>query len=471
MSTYKLSYYTILTEPINESGHRILFSTRSGKTLVIPALCHEFLTTDRCDAIPAEVLTKLRRMQAVVPAAEDELAQVVRENQADIEAEQSQTLYEVIQPAAMCQLGCYYCGQQHSKDYLDPGMTDQILARIRQKAARGSFRKLYIGWFGAEPLMAIRQMRELTPRLKALAAEFGMSYGAKIVTNGLSLKENVFVELTRQMHVDSFEVTLDGVAAYHDRHRYTKEGGASFDLIFNNLSRILNRPDYSDFGCGISIRCNVDEDNIEGVTPLIHLLAEHGLQRKISYFYPIGIYAWGNDAHKKSLTKEAFARYEMGWIAEMLRLGFPYSRVVPGRVKKVCMAVSKSSEMYDAFGNVFNCTEVSYVPQYEGTDYVLGRVNDPALGFGKKRPLADWNDTLLTDRFPCHTCKMLPVCGGGCPKSWHEDMRACPTPKFNIKDRLLLTYAMGKGPGQGLEERLENFWELYETTHGERVLV
>jgi len=39
---------------------------------------------------------------------------------------------------------------------------------------------------------------------------------------------------------------------------------------------------------------------------------------------------------------------------------------------------------------------------------------------------------------------MLPVCGGGCPKAWHENMQACPTPKFNIKERLALAYVVSK---------------------------
>jgi uncharacterized protein len=35
---------------------------------------------------------------------------------------------------------------------------------------------------------------------------------------------------------------------------------------------------------------------------------------------------------------------------------------------------------------------------------------------------------------------MLPVCGGACPKSWAEGRRACPPNKFNIKEKLILSY-------------------------------
>ena len=238
------------------------------------------------------------------------------------------------------------------------------------------------------------------------------------------------------------DVTLDGPEAYHDSHRYTKAGEGSFNIIFSSLMEILNSPTFDVSKCSVWIRCNVDQKNYEGVMPLIKLLAENNLQKKIG-FYPIGIYSWGNDAHEGSLTKEDFAKKEMVWLTEMARLGFQQN-LIPKRKKKVCMAVSKNSEMYDAKGNIFNCTEVSYVPKYEGSKYVIGHLKDTFPNKVADRPLSNWNNEILSNQFPCHHCRILPVCGGACPKSWHEDMRACPSGKYNIEDRLQLIYTQTK---------------------------
>ena len=292
--------------------------------------------------------------------------------------------------------------------------------------------------------MALPQIRLLTPMLIKLAQEFDIPYSAKIVTNGLSLKENIFVELVHDLKITSMEVTLDGSAEFHDKRRHTKEGGPSFDLIFKNLLAIYNREDFEQMGCRISIRCNVDGRNWQGVSPLIKLLAEHNLQKKIAYFYPIGVYSWGgNTAHEKSLTKEEFAEMEIDWLIEMIEAGFSPS-LFPSRTKRICIAVSKSSEMYDPYGNIFNCTEVSLTNFYEKTPYALGNLNFDHKHLNEAPILSDWNNSLLEDRFPCHKCKMLPVCGGGCPKAWHEDLQACPPPKFNIKERLALAYVLSK---------------------------
>ncbi|MFY7910151.1 MAG: radical SAM protein [Emticicia sp.] len=442
MRNYKFSHYVIISEPVNLSGKCILFSTRSGKELLVTSAVLTSLQTNILEVIPEPILQKLIDYKFVVPAEEDELLAIVNENKNYIS--NSTVLYEIIQPSAMCQLGCYYCGQKHTKDYVTTDLQNRIIARIRMKAAAGNYKMLSIGWFGAEPLMGLSQMRALTPHLKEIAKEFGMSYSATVVTNGLSLKENVFEELTQELAVNKIEVTLDGTAEFHDQHRYTKNGGKSFDLIFQNLQSIVKKPNYRDYKCDISIRCNVDEKNDAGVSPLIQQIADAGLKNLVS-FYAVGVYSWGNDAHKKSLSKEEFSQRELEWNVEMISLGYNKTKGIPPRKKQVCFTVSKTSEMYDAFGNIYDCSETSYVPAYEKADYKVGKLQKDHENLNLKRSnLNNWNDTLLTDEFPCHTCKMLPVCGGGCPKSWHEDMRACPSAKFNIKDKLLLRYMILK---------------------------
>ena len=37
-------------------------------------------------------------------------------------------------------------------------------------------------------------------------------------------------------------------------------------------------------------------------------------------------------------------------------------------------------------------------------------------------------------------CQLLPVCGGGCLKAWYEGISPCPSLKFNLRERLLLSY-------------------------------
>lgn len=438
----KLSYYVIVSDPLNLSGDRVMFSTRTGLAVTVTGKVYEYLTKLEYEKFPESVYKTLIDSQILVNVDENELLTIISENKSVINEEN--VLYEVIQPTAMCQLGCPYCGQEHKKKYLSTDHYANLISRIENKIKNGNYKSMYIGWFGGEPLMALKQMRELTKIFLELADKYTLGYGAKVVTNGLSLKVGIFDELVKQLHVNNIEITLDGIGEYHDNRRFLKEGGESFSYIFQNILDICNKIDFYDYRCNISIRCNVDRSNVDGVSPLIELLAEHKLQRKIAYFYPIGIYSWGgNNAHNQSISKEEFAELEIDWQLQMIKHGFGVS-LLPRRVNKVCLAVSPTSEMYDAYGNIFNCTEVSYTSFYEGTEYVLGNLKFPDTPVKPHRPLSTWNDEILNNKFPCSECKMLPVCGGACPKSWHEDMRACPSNKFNMKDKLALSYIVTK---------------------------
>jgi uncharacterized protein len=439
---YKLSYYTIVTDPLNSVGDRVIYSTRTGQALIIKQGVWTLLATDRLELMDPDDKNRLLEVKIIVPQEEEELLAIINENKQN--TDDSSVLYEVIQVSANCQLGCDYCGQHHDKQQIPSSMYEALLNRIRLKAGRKKYTRLYIGWFGGEPLVGLRQIRELTPLLGQLAADLGLSFGTKIVTNGMSLKEDIFFELTRELWVDHIEVTLDGIAEFHDTRRITKQGAATFDIIFNNLLSILNHPEFDPNKCRVSLRCNVDERNEAGVSPLISILSEHKLQDKIAYFYPIGVYSWArNDAQKKSMTKEEFARKEIEWYMELIQNGFSVN-LIPGRVKSVCMATSNTSDLYDPYGNIFSCTEVSLTPVYERTAYLAGNLKFPADTYSSTRMHANWNDEILAGKFPCHSCRMLPVCGGACPKSWHEDMRACPPSKFNIREKLQLAYIVSK---------------------------
>lgn len=437
---FKLSHYTIITEVV-ENFRYIVFSTRTGRVVLLNTDNYNHITNNFFEKIDPEILISLIDICAIVPEEENELEFIINENKLEIESDNS--LYFVIQPSANCQLGCGYCGQKHSKDQLDEKFEDKIIERLNQQLNKTNKHKhLQIAWFGGEPLMSTPTIRRLTPKLKALAEENNVSYSAKIVTNGLALKKNLFLELINEHAVKDIEITLDGTAEHHDKRRFVKSGEKSFDIIFNNLIDIFNIENYAELGANISIRCNVDKTNYDSVVPLIKLMHEHNFHKRISGFYVAPIHSWGNEAHLVSLEKESYADKEIEWLIEMYKYGFTPS-LLPSRNHQVCMIVNPESELIDAFGNIFNCTEVSYVPVYENSPYKLGNIKDiePNQEL-KNKPLLNWNDIILnnTNDYPCHTCKMLPVCGGGCPKSWKEGNIACPSPKFNIKDRLALSY-------------------------------
>lgn len=442
----KLSRYVVASEPLGirgeERARQVVFSTRSGEILIFDEFAWRLITSGALDRLPPLLREQARAAGILVPADEDELGAVLRENRAAIAADD--VLYEVIQPTAWCQLACGYCGQEHSEARLGDDDQAALLERLQGRLAGGRYRELHIGWFGAEPLAGLAVMRSLSPALRALAAASGCSYRAKIVTNGLALTVAVADELVREHQVSEAEITLDGPAQEHDHRRQTKRGGPSFARILDNVIAVARAT-----ALGLVIRCNVDRSNAAGVPALIDVLAEAGLQSRIR-FYTSPVHAWGNDAHLRALGKEEYAQMELEWLAQLHRLGFAVG-LVPQRRPIVCMSVRDDAEVVDATGATYNCTEVSYVPGYGSPNLYALRLPGAPRARPRRVPeaarLQTFNDEILAGAQPsCGACPMLPVCGGQCPKSWHEGHEPCPSARRNMPQRLSMLLAAGLAP-------------------------
>ncbi|HEY9602548.1 MAG TPA: radical SAM protein, partial [Allocoleopsis sp.] len=231
----KLSQYYVVTSPffdeLDGRTKRVIFATRTATVRIIDELSWNLIETGQFDELPQDILSDLMRIELIVPYDEDELKAILDRNTAI--AKNDDDLYLVIQPTAYCQLGCHYCGQQHTSKMMSEEDGQRVLERARAKLETQQFKSLSIGWFGAEPLVGLPVMRRLTPQLQALAASFSCRYNAKIVTNGLALTDNVATEIVNDLGVKSIEITLDGVAPFHDARRMQKNGLPTFDKIFS----------------------------------------------------------------------------------------------------------------------------------------------------------------------------------------------------------------------------------------------
>ncbi|AKD04287.1 radical SAM protein [Pontibacter korlensis] len=446
---YKLSYYTIITEPINQDAEqlkRIIYSSRTGTATVIEQQTLEYIQQGAFDAVNPEFLLKLLEAEIVVPAFEDEVNQVLSEFQ--IAQKTNKTLDYVITPTANCQLGCNYCGQSHTNVTLSQSLSDNIYKHIQKKLGDRDYEGLNVTWYGAEPLMGYTAIQVLSAKLIELTREGKMAYGASMITNGLSLKEKIFTDLVTKAHVTDYQITLDGVAATHDKSRMTKSGEPTFDIILRNIVTAVNHPLYVERNCAITIRVNVHKNNFQEVDALIDIVHEHGIHNKV-YMDFAPIHDWGNNDADDTIgiAMEDFVSLEIDWIMKMRRLGFRKSGIIPSRKYSTCMTTTADSELIDAKGEISYCWEVPYTDGLgQDKGLVIGNVNNTESVYWDKvdmAPLRDWYNDIRQEKnnsANCKACKLLPVCGGSCPISWYKGKPACPSFKFNIEDRLVLQY-------------------------------
>ena len=451
LDRHRLSMFHVATEPFVDPSDgrskRVIYSTRTSRVKTVDADAWHHVEQGHWDALPHEFSTSLRAMKVLVPDDEDETRAVLDENVGA--AKSHDVLYMAVQPTASCQLGCGYCGQLHRSVLLGAEDQRRLVDRVKEKLSAGTFRTLEIAWFGGEPLEGLSVMRALSPEFHRLAKEAGCAFISRMATNGLALTPEVATEVVRTHGVTYLEITLDGTSEFHDARRHRKGGAPTFETIYRNMADLARR---DDLDVEVGVRCNVDSRNREGVIPLLRKLAADGLHTRLHRCYVAPVHSWGNDADRLTGDAEEFAALQIEWFVEMARLGFPLD-LIPGRVQITCMVQKPKSELVDAYGHLFNCTEVSQVPAYEvrvagkaghRNTFSLGSLEKPPAA-DAPQPFADFFDRARRGEVPCGTCRMLPVCGGACPKLWQEGKVPCPTAKHNIEQRLVLHHLSSLG--------------------------
>lgn len=444
----KYSHYNVVTDPINRKGNRLLYNLRTEEAVIIDAQTFGHYERGSLD-ISETARGTLQGIRAIVPLEENELSQVIAENK---EAVASQYTFSfTILPSANCQLGCVYCGQAHAPGSLNESLYQKTLDYIDQSLTGSNRTHVAIGWFGGEPLLGFNTIKQLTPQIKDIARRHNCTYSARITTNGLLLNPRNFRTLLDN-DVKDITISLDGTAEYHDQRRFTKGGKASFDVIMRNMTDVFNQFDFEKEGVEIMVRINVDTHNRDGVIPLLELFHERGFAGKIHKFDIAPIHSWGNDAHVRAIPIEEFANLKVDFYLKLLELGLMTKVPLPKRSRVVCQAVLPDARYMDAKGDLYDCSELPLVPVHKD-QYRLGNIGAfrPGDDAGKRHYTA-WNDEVEAHQTPCGKCKVLPVCGGGCPKAWKEGHIPCPDFKYNLKDVLRMAYLYSRNEEKFLAE-------------------
>jgi len=445
----------------------IVFGARQSKVRAIDTHTWHKISEDQFQKVPQNIINDLLDAEILVTEDEDELKTILVQNHD--EATAYSMLRYMILPTAMCQLGCSsdYCGQYHTHHMMSEKDQALLIARIESKLKVHHYKSLNIGWYGGEPTLGIKAIRQLNYRLIKLAEKYHVEYSSYMITNGVSLGRKMAEELVTKHYVKSVQVTLDGSAEYHDTRRCTKKGKPTFKKIFQNVVDLAQREDLGEVK--IIIRCNVDYRNRDGILPLLHLIKKMGIHQRVDMSIA-HVQSWGHDEDKYSPPPDEFAVWEIEWFLKMKEMGFKLPPLLPARRKVICIANQSDSELVDAYGNLFNCIEVSYVPTYEvasktgKTSYVpisLVRKMDKTISqtpvpltnvftlghlstgetTGNRSILGSFSQKVQKGQYLCTNCSMLPVCGGACPKHWFDGNPPCPSTKYNLEERLLLAYA------------------------------
>jgi len=304
-----------------------------------------------------------------------------------------------IAPTADCMLRCPYC---YEKDVINPQyMTPEVEECIIKLVGKHmkTISHLYVTWYGGEPLMNMDTVERLSRKLISLCDENNVRYGANMISNGYLLNREV-VQLLVDLKIGTVQVTLDGDEEVHNKRRPHADGSNTFSVIIQNLV------DCKDIMPAVSLRINLDKNNITSGSEVTRLLEEKRLIDKVKPYIARIYHA--NDVYEKTSCFDTcgFSNEEFNYLSEFEDGG--YMRHYPKATKNYCGADSLNSYVIGADGSVYKCWhDIGNLARATGS-----LLSDMDI---QERVYLDYMLFDPTVKGNCSQCKLLPVCMGGCP--------------------------------------------------------
>lgn len=176
----------------------------------------------------------------------------------------------ILFPTEQCNFRCSYCYEDFIVGEMNEKVKKSIISIVKQLLP--DYRTLHISWFGGEPLLAKNIIQELSEEFIAICKKMKKTYFSSITTNGYLLDVKTMLELIKY-HVFTYQITLDGDQATHDKSRVLANGGGTFNTIINNLTMIKDQVKTSVIKIIIRINATeiIDKVNVLPLYDLFHL--------------------------------------------------------------------------------------------------------------------------------------------------------------------------------------------------------
>ena len=161
-------------------------------------------------------------------------------------------MYTIL-PTLGCNARCTYCYEQDlSRTVMAPETAEQVIRYILETHTRP---EVILHWFGGEPLLGEKIIDRICEGLR----EAGLPYVSQMVSNGSLITPAIIRKMTDAWNLKKIQISMDGDEAdYIARKRYPVDRDY-YHRVMESVSRM------SEAGIKVTISCNVDEENWDGI--------------------------------------------------------------------------------------------------------------------------------------------------------------------------------------------------------------
>lgn len=169
-----------------------------------------------------------------------------------------------------CNLFCPYCYiANKGKEFMSLSVANSYLDKLEQTVKEHQLKMLAIRFAGGEPTLHKNLMIYLAEQIQKRFGAKGVRTQLILLTNG-TIVDSELIDLIKS-HSMRVCLSLDGLREWHNKTRFYKNGGGSFDLVFRNLNLYLEN------GIKPTILTTITDRNIPGIPELSRFLIDANL--------------------------------------------------------------------------------------------------------------------------------------------------------------------------------------------------
>ena len=336
-----------------------------------------------------------------------------------------------ILPTEDCNCRCVYCYESFERGEMTSETLEKVKLLLENQAPR--LKSLNIGWFGGEPLIALKTIQAISQKVIELKNIYHFKYTNQLTTNGYFLTEKV-VQTLFKYEINNIQVTLDGYEEKHDERKKLKSGKGTFKRIIDNLKRMATLEDEYQ----LTARINFDFDNYASIKILlIELKKIFKNDKRFSVFFrPTGNWGGDNEIKKISLVSNEEKVKLQKELMELFYESTPEKFNFPQLNLQICYASLPHCYTIGSDASLYKCT-VYFENELNKVGY-LDNEGNLKLDINK---ISQWVACGDNDQ-ECSSCYLYPACRGkNCAASrivGHK--KICPDMKYMIKENLIDYY-------------------------------
>ena len=397
---YKLSRYNVYHK---DGDVQYIWNTYSNALIMLDKSNQEYIRTFAGIDNNSDYFNLLKNNGFIVYEQLDEFGRVCMEEKQAYFTPNPDYVEILIILGMGCNCKCSYCFQATQAADRSGIMTPETAEKVAEYVCtqlknNRNAKKLYIMWFGGEPLLYLDTMEFISNKLIEYTKQNNIEYSAGVPTNGLLLSEKNLAKL-QELQVKEIQICLDGTRDLHCKSKGVSPKG--FDRIVDNICRVVEETRFM-------IRLNIPNNDFNEVVAIAdYLYIQRDLLGKVYLNFAYlcdytlspddSLKAYQNYIHNFSLWVDYL--YE--------RYGLRVAR--PERIQKLCYRASVSRSCIGHDGKLYVCLH------YVGNETkVMGNIWQGR--FFNEAEFVFYPTIDSPARKKCFHCEYLPVCMGECIK-------------------------------------------------------